>query len=253
MCFPSHTVCSSVSDGLKPSPSSSWRMQVEETLRTFSISISTSTHLLPWAGETASLSPALKCGCLFKQPHSFPLIQRSSWSLQVCLDARSNLRCVVMPRPSQRCPGSPPRCTAITGYKWPIQVRVWLQWTEAQAAWDMNAAEHHPDLLERPASLLVPTWVRDHHDMHLCLYRERETMKFITDRHSNEGTSNFIMHAFYNDFTAADEMGMGTVVNIQHPHPKMRFLLYCMYKWHIKWNMWMLNRRIWSFVPCTFE
>ncbi|KAA0711651.1 Gamma-2-syntrophin [Triplophysa tibetana] len=33
-----------------------------------------------------------------------------------------------------------------------------IKWTEPQAAWEMNAAKHPPDLLERPASLLVPTW-----------------------------------------------------------------------------------------------
>jgi len=39
---------------------------------------------------------------------------------------------------------------------------VWLQCAEPEAAWEMNAAaKHQPDLLERPASLLVPTWVRN--------------------------------------------------------------------------------------------
>lgn len=37
----------------------------------------------------------------------------------------------------------------------------WLQRTKPAAAWEMNVAgKHQPDLLERPASLLVPTWVR---------------------------------------------------------------------------------------------
>lgn len=54
------------------------------------------------------------------------------------------------------------RRTELTGDCWinDWSKSLWLQGTEPAAEWAMSVAgKHQPDIIERPASLLVPTWV----------------------------------------------------------------------------------------------
>lgn len=54
------------------------------------------------------------------------------------------------------------RRTKLTGDCWinDWSKSLWLQGTEPAAEWAMSVAgKHQPDIIERPASLLVPTWV----------------------------------------------------------------------------------------------